>query len=131
VERPATCWTVRTSKTFRDKKLTDRLWDPPRFTSIAYNERGVKFTTHLRLVLRLKMSGAISPLYLYTFMTWTVTTLPLTVLFSFVRSFSSYHHVATSQFICFLVFFIISCLSHLFPRTHYMTYPYKIMDPRS
>jgi hypothetical protein len=131
MEQPAAGWTVRASKPFREKKLTDRLWVPPRFIFSAYIERGVKFTTHLCLVLRLKMTASITPLQLYAFMTWTVMTLTLTVLFSFFRSFSSYHLVATSQFIHFLVVRLISCLSHLFIRTHFMTYPYKIMDPRS
>jgi hypothetical protein len=131
VERPPAGWTVLASKPFRDKKPTDRLWGSPRLIFSACIERGVKFSAHLRLVLMLKMSAAIPSLHLYVFMTWAVTTLPLTVIFSFVRSFSSYHHVATSQFTRFLVVRLLSCSPHLFIPTHLMTYPCKIMDPRS
>jgi hypothetical protein len=37
----------------------------------------VKITTHLHLVLRLRMNGAIPLLPLYSFMVWTGKTLPL------------------------------------------------------
>jgi hypothetical protein len=39
---------------------------------------GVKMNTHLNLVLRLRMSGTISPLPPYAFMAWTGTTMLLT-----------------------------------------------------
>ena len=45
----------------------------------------MKFTTHLNLVPRLRMSGAIPLLVLYTFMAWTGTTLPL-LLYLFISS---------------------------------------------
>jgi hypothetical protein len=50
-----------------------RLWGPP-------SGRGVKLTTHLHPVSRLRMSGAIPPLPQYFFMAWclgTRSTLPL------------------------------------------------------
>jgi hypothetical protein len=87
MEQPAAGWTVRASKPFREKKLTDRLWVPPRFIFSAYIERGVKFITYFCLVLRLKMTASTTPLHLYTFMTWTVTTLPLYFTFSFSSQF--------------------------------------------
>jgi hypothetical protein len=39
------------------------------------NGRGLKLTADLRLISRLRMSGAVVPLSLYTFMAWTGTTL--------------------------------------------------------
>jgi len=39
--------------------------------------RGMKLTTHLHLVLRLRMSGAAPLLPVYTFMAWTGTVLPI------------------------------------------------------
>jgi len=40
---------------------------------------GTKLTTRLHLVSRFRMNGAIPLLPLYAFMTWTATTLPLTL----------------------------------------------------
>jgi hypothetical protein len=37
----------------------------------------VKLTTHLCIVLRLRTSGAMLPLHLYAFMSWTGSALPL------------------------------------------------------
>jgi hypothetical protein len=44
----------------------------------GYSGWGVKLTTHLHLVPRLRMIGAMPLLPLYAFMVWTETTLPLT-----------------------------------------------------
>jgi hypothetical protein len=68
-----------------------RLWGPPSLLSNGYQElfpwgysgRGVKMITHLHLVPKSRMRGAINPLPQYAFMAWclvkkrTETTLPL------------------------------------------------------
>lgn len=68
---------------------------------------GTKLTTRLHLVSRFRMNGAIPPLPLYAFMTWTMTTLtlPLTLFQTeiCVLGWSSLHSVAvffsvTSEF---------------------------------
>jgi hypothetical protein len=54
----------------------ERLWGPPSLLSNGYqglcpwgqSGRGVKLTTHLHLVPRLRMRGAVPPLFLYVFM---------------------------------------------------------------
>jgi hypothetical protein len=46
--------------------------------SRGYSGRGVKLTTHFYLIPRLRMSGAVPLLRLYTFMAWTGRTLPFT-----------------------------------------------------
>jgi hypothetical protein len=45
----------------------------------------MKLTTHLNLVLRLRMVGAIPLLPLYAFMSWTETLLPLRYCLRLVR----------------------------------------------
>jgi hypothetical protein len=44
--------------------------------SWGYNGWGMKLTTHLHLMVRFRMSGAIPLLCLYTLVMWTGTTLP-------------------------------------------------------
>jgi hypothetical protein len=56
----------------------ERLWGPPTLLSNEYqgllpcwsSGRGVKLTTHLHLVPRSRMRGAIPPLLHYVFMAW-------------------------------------------------------------
>jgi len=45
----------------------DRLWDPPSLLSKGDKATGryVKLTIHLQLVLRLRMYGAVPPLYVF------------------------------------------------------------------
>jgi hypothetical protein len=77
---------------FSSPPCPERLWSPPILLSKGYqglfrwgwNGRGVKLTTHLQLVPRSRMSGAISPLPQYVFIAWwsvksTGTTLPFTL----------------------------------------------------
>jgi hypothetical protein len=73
------------------------------------------------------MSGAIPQLHLYAFMTWTLIYLSLYIFF--FRSYFSCYHLATFNFIRFLV--VIFCLSNLFLRNNFMTYFYKTMYTRS
>ena len=83
-----TDWMVRVLFLFRGKKYFSspkraaRLWCsqglPLNKCGIIFLEksgRGVKMTTHINLVLTLKMSGAISPLHLRIFILSTGTTL--------------------------------------------------------
>jgi len=55
----------------------DRLWGPPTlltsyrgFLSRRYSDRIVKLITHLHLMLRSRMRGAVPPLPHYVFMMW-------------------------------------------------------------
>jgi len=58
--------------------LIDAFWGPPSLLSNGYQRlfpwgysgRGTKLTTHLQLVLRSRMRGAIPPLQQYVFMAW-------------------------------------------------------------
>ena len=59
---------------------TDRLWCPPTLLYSEYrqwNGRGGKLTTHLHLVSRLRMRGAVPLLPLCTIVAWAGTSLPL------------------------------------------------------
>jgi hypothetical protein len=63
---------------FSSPPLSDRLWGPPSFLSSGYQRlfrrgysgRGVKLTTHLHLVPRLRMRRAIHPHPQYVFIVW-------------------------------------------------------------
>jgi hypothetical protein len=66
---------------FFSPKHSDRLWGLPAYhpkgtavQSWDTSGRGVKLTTHLHLVPRLRVSGAIPLLPLYAFMPWTCKT---------------------------------------------------------
>jgi hypothetical protein len=85
-------WVVTGSYTGRDKVIfssqihPDQFWGPPSLlfcdywgSFLAKSGRGVKLTTHLHLVPRLLMTGAITLLPLLAFMTWTGTNLFLCV----------------------------------------------------
>jgi hypothetical protein len=63
------------------------LWDPPILMFSGYRVsfpemkgRGAKLTTHLQLVLRLGMGGAVRLLSLYAFRAWTGTALPFIII---------------------------------------------------
>jgi hypothetical protein len=83
-------WTVQRSVASRSKmlfsspKYPNHLSGPPglllsgyQVLSQVYSSQGVKLTSHLRLVLRLRMSEAVSLLPVYAFFAWTEKTLPL------------------------------------------------------
>jgi len=53
-----------------------RLWGPPSLLFGGYRGQGVKLTTHLHLVPRLRTSGAIILFSLHVFMVLTGTSLP-------------------------------------------------------
>jgi hypothetical protein len=63
---------------FSSPPRSDRLWCPPNLLSNGYrwgsfpelSGRGVKMATHLHLVQRLRMRGAIPPLSKHVFMAW-------------------------------------------------------------
>lgn len=63
--------------------------------SWGLSAQGVKLITHLHLVLRLRVSGALPLLPLYAFMTQTRTTLPFTftdLLLNATHSVSQHMH---------------------------------------
>jgi hypothetical protein len=79
----------RSYELFSPLPRPDQLWGPPSLLSNGHwgwSDLGVKLTTHLHLVPRSRMRGAIHPVPQYTFMAWysvkksTGTTLPLTIL---------------------------------------------------
>ena len=74
-----TSWALRSSdpttvRCVSSPKCADRLWAPPSFLSTGC--RGVKFTTHIYLLPKLRMSGAIPPLPLYACMACIAIILP-------------------------------------------------------
>jgi hypothetical protein len=66
---------------FLSSKTSNQLWYPPSLlfngywsSFPGYCRLGIKFTTHLHLVLKLQMSGATPLLPLHAFPAWTMTT---------------------------------------------------------
>jgi hypothetical protein len=88
VQRWATCWMIGGSSPCRGWEIfssplhPDQLWGPPSLLSYGYQgalslgvkQLGTKLATHLHLVLRSRMLGAIPPFPQYNFMAWCSVT---------------------------------------------------------
>jgi hypothetical protein len=77
----------RGKRSFCSPKCADQLWDPPSLLFDGYEVRsyslsgwGMKLTTCVHLVLRLRMHGAVPLLPMYAFIAWTGTSLLQTLI---------------------------------------------------